>query len=90
MAEWRQSLARQRKLQVTRYFTTQMLHYHNLRLDSEDYKVEQVRAFNLPSLFLVLRRFLELQSAGILGSGFYFPRFLMRKRQSHSPSPTLS
>lgn len=31
-------LARQRKPQITRYFTTQMLHYYKLNLDSEDYK----------------------------------------------------
>ena len=36
-------LARQRKLQITRYFTIQMLHYHKLKSDSEDYKLEQVR-----------------------------------------------
>ena len=45
-----------------------MLYYHKLKLDSEDYKLEQVRGFGLPSLYVVLKRFLELQSAGILGS----------------------
>ena len=44
-----------------------MLHYHKLKSDSEDYKLEQVRGFNLPSLFVVLKGFLELQSADILG-----------------------
>jgi hypothetical protein len=62
------ALARQRKSQVTRYFTTQMLHYHKLESDSGDYKLEQVRVFHLPSLFIVLTGFLELQSADILGS----------------------
>jgi hypothetical protein len=62
------TLARQRKLQITRYFTTQMLHYHKLESDSEDYKLEQVSGFKLPGLFVVLKRFLELQSAGILSS----------------------
>ena len=46
------ALARQRKL---RYFTAQMLHYHKLKSDSEDYKLEQVRGFSLPSLSVVLR-----------------------------------
>ena len=32
------SLARQRKPQVTRCFTTQMLRHYKLKLDSEDYK----------------------------------------------------
>ena len=39
------ALARQRKLQITRYFTTQMLHYHKLNPDSKDYKLEQVRGY---------------------------------------------
>ena len=33
-----QALARQRKSQTTRYFTTQMLHHHKLRLASKDYR----------------------------------------------------
>ena len=67
-----------------------MLHYHKLKSDAEDYNLEQVRAFNLPSLFIVLGNFLELQSVGISSSTqSYFSVFLMRKRQSHSPSPTL-
>ena len=45
-----------------------MLYNHKLKLDSEDYKLEQVKGFDLPSLYVVLKRFLELQSAGILGS----------------------
>ena len=45
-----------------------MLHYHKLESDSGDYKLEQVRVFHLPSLFIVLTGFLELQSADILGS----------------------
>ena len=48
------------KLQITRYFATQMFPYHNLESDSEDCKLEQVRAFNSPSLFVVLERFSEL------------------------------
>jgi hypothetical protein len=32
------SLARQRKPQITRYFTNQMLDHHKLNSDSEDYK----------------------------------------------------
>ena len=31
-------LARQRKSQITRYFTTQTLNYHKLKSDSKDYK----------------------------------------------------
>ena len=45
-----------------------MLPYHKLKSDSEDYYLEQVRDYNIFSLFVVLTRFLELQSVGILGS----------------------
>jgi hypothetical protein len=62
------ALGRQRKSQITRYFTAQMLHYHRLKSDSEDYKSEQVRGFNLPSLFVVLTGLLEVQSVGVPGS----------------------
>ena len=45
-----------------------MLHYHKLKSDSEDYKLEQVRGLNLPSLFVVLIGLLKVQSVGSLGS----------------------
>lgn len=48
-------LAHQRKPQITRYFTTQTLHYHKLKPDSEDYKQEQAKVFYLPSLTVVLK-----------------------------------
>ena len=41
-----------------------MLHYHKLKSDSEDYKLEQVRGLNLPSLFVVLTGLLKVQSVG--------------------------
>ena len=74
-------LACQRKSQITRYFTTQMIHYHKLKSDSEDYKTEQVRVFYLPSLFVVLK---GLTVTGCRCLRFYkeayFPLFLSSER----------
>jgi hypothetical protein len=81
------ALAHQSKSQITRYFTTQMLYYHKLKSDSEDYKYEQVRSFDLPSLFVVLKRFFRVAERGYFGfyTETYFSVFLTRKSMDENP-----
>lgn len=72
------SLARRRKSQITRYFTTYMIHYQKLKSDSEEH-LEQVRVFHLPSLYAVLRG--QSQSVGArFYTKAYFSLFLSFER----------
>lgn len=71
-------LARQKKSQITRYFTTQMLHYQKLKSDSEEH-LEQVRVFHLHSLYAVLKG--QSQSVGArFYTEAYFSLFLSFER----------
>ena len=81
-------LARQTKSQITSYFTTQMLHYHKLRLDSEDYNLEQVRVFSLPSLFVVFKGSWSCRAwvFWVLHGGLFPSIYVAQERTLHTSS----